>query len=151
MSKTDRELTPRQAAFARGVASGKNATQAAKDAGYSATYANRYATQLLDNPLVRQHLRDLTDAIASPEIALATDRQKFWTTVMRDCGQEMKDRLRASELLGKAQADFVERLEHTGKDGQPLPAPQVSIYMPANHRSGSPAVSVPVNGNGRGH
>jgi hypothetical protein len=39
---------------------------------------------------------------------------------MNDPVVEMKDRLKAAELLGKSQADFTEKLEHTGADGQPI-------------------------------
>jgi hypothetical protein len=34
----------------------------------------------------------------------------------------MRNRLKASENLAKSEADFVERREHTGKDGGPLDA-----------------------------
>ncbi|GHV30806.1 hypothetical protein FACS1894167_12220 [Synergistales bacterium] len=36
---------------------------------------------------------------------------------MRDEAAEVKDRLRASELLGKSEGDFITRTEITGKDG----------------------------------
>ncbi len=147
-------LTSRQAAFVRRVAQGRSATEAARLAGYSASYANRQAAQLLDNPRVQSALAKLTASIAAPEIALAAHRQTWWTTIMRDNGQEMKDRLRASELLGRAQGDFVERHEHTGKDGEPLPPAQVIVYeIPDNGRVVpilTPPVSRPAkNGSGR--
>lgn len=43
---------------------------------------------------------------------------------MRDTKADMKNRLRASELLGKSSADFIERRDHkhsfTNPDGTPL-------------------------------
>ena len=46
------------------------------------------------------------------------DRQAFWTAVARGTGQfataSLQDRLTASELLGRSQADFVARHEVTG-------------------------------------
>lgn len=39
---------------------------------------------------------------------------------MKDEDAGMYDRLRASELLGKSDADFVDRHELTGKDGGDL-------------------------------
>jgi len=39
---------------------------------------------------------------------------------MRDGSLDMKARLRASELLGKSEGDFIDRKEITGKDGGPL-------------------------------
>ena len=45
-----------------------------------------------------------------PDIALNIasniERQNFWMSVMRNENADMKDRLKASELLGKAQQDF---------------------------------------------
>jgi hypothetical protein len=47
-------------------------------------------------------------------IAAKEDRQAFWTKVMLDEEQNMAFRLKAAELLGKAQGDFIERHEHAG-------------------------------------
>ena len=44
------------------------------------------------------------------------ERQEFWTAAMRGQGYEMKDRLKASELLGGIQGDFVARID-TPVDG----------------------------------
>ncbi len=106
----DRNLTTRQAAFVRHYAGGMSATAAARRAGYSDTYANREANQLLVNPLIRKALERLNQQIASPAIATAEQRQQFWTDVMHDAAQDMKNRLKAAELLGKAQGDFVTRI-----------------------------------------
>ena len=35
----------------------------------------------------------------------------FWTGIIRDEGQEMKDRLKASELRARAAGGFIERQE----------------------------------------
>lgn len=39
---------------------------------------------------------------------------------MRDKSAEMRDRLKASELLGKSEADFIDKLQASGPDGGPL-------------------------------
>jgi phage terminase small subunit len=55
---------------------------------------------------------------------------------------EIHDPLKALELLGKANAMFIDRAEHTGKDGVPLnQPPEVVIYLPDNGRgdAGKPA------------
>jgi hypothetical protein len=56
----------------------------------------------------------------STVIATRQQRQTFWTDVMEDADEDMKNRLRAAELLGKSEADFTEKVEHTGKEGGPL-------------------------------
>ena len=47
-----------------------------------------------------------------PVIATRDERQKFWTDVMNSSSEEMRDRLKASELLGKSEADFTENRNH---------------------------------------
>lgn len=47
-------------------------------------------------------------------IATREKRQELWTKVMNAEGVEMKDRLRASELLGKSEGDFISKIEHSG-------------------------------------
>jgi phage terminase small subunit len=47
------------------------------------------------------------------EIAGRDERQAFWSEIMRDKNVSTRDRLRASELLGKSGGDFVVHLEHS--------------------------------------
>ncbi len=102
-------LTPRQQAFVEHYATGGNATEAARRAGYAERYAGRFATQLLEKPLVREALAILIAQVSSQRIADAKERQEFWTAIMRDQHQDARDRLKASELLAKRQGDFIER------------------------------------------
>ena len=46
---------------------------------------------------------------------------------MNDEVEDMKNRLRASELLGKSQADFIEKVEHSGTLGWLLAIPGVLL------------------------
>ncbi len=50
---------------------------------------------------------------------------------------DLYDKMEVLALLGKHHRLFVERLEHTGKDGQPLPAAPatVVVYLPDNGRN----------------
>lgn len=95
------------------MANGGNATRAAITAGYSKRTADRQASRLLRNAKVRGAI----DARAKSDPAVWTreDRQRFWTSVASGTGRfataPLRDRLKASELLGKSQADFVERHE----------------------------------------
>lgn len=83
-----------------------NGTQAALLAGYSAKTARKQASRLL----TKGHIQFAVSARAedSADVADRKARQRFWTVTMNDPEQNMKHRLRASELLGKSQADFVE-------------------------------------------
>ncbi len=103
-------LTPRQQAFVDAYAG--NATAAAIAAGYSAKAARVQGHRLLTNAAVAAAIDARRATQADRLIATREDRQRFWTGVMRDVGAEMRDRLKASELLGKAEADFIDRVEH---------------------------------------
>ena len=46
-------------------------------------------------------------------IARRERRQIFWSDTMLDIAAEMKDRLKASELLGRSEKDFVDKIEHS--------------------------------------
>jgi hypothetical protein len=46
-------------------------------------------------------------------VASKKNRQAFWTKVMKDEAEDMRNRLKASELLGKSEKDFVEKVEHS--------------------------------------
>lgn len=66
-------LTERQAAFARHLITGMSATEAARKAGYSATYADRQAKQLLENPQVAAYLDTLRAKIETATIMTAQE------------------------------------------------------------------------------
>jgi len=53
--------------------------------------------------------------VQAGRIATRAERQAFWTAVMLDPKERTADRLKAAELLGRSEADFVERLQHEGK------------------------------------
>lgn len=111
----DRELTPRQKKFIE-VYNG-NGTEAARQAGYKGSddVLGKTAYDLLRNPRIKK----IIDARLSKEIkaiiATRTERQEFWSNVMKDGDVDWKNRLRASELLGRSEADFIEKHEHSGR------------------------------------
>lgn len=88
-----------------------NATQAALAAGYSPKTAAFIGAENLRKPQISAAIQERERERAEPLIATREERQKFWTSVMIDEKNEMKDRLRASELLGKSEADFIDRSE----------------------------------------
>lgn len=100
-------MTEKQAKFITEYTKDLNATQAAIRAGYSPKTAYSQGQRLLKNVEVQKIMKERHDeAIADKE-----ERLKFWSNVMRDNEQDMKHRLKASELLGKAQADFTEKIQ----------------------------------------
>lgn len=105
-------LTERQRRFCEAYsANGGNAQAAAKVAGYKKP--NPQGAENLKKPSVRSALEALRQSRTNDAIATREERQAFWTETMRNKGVEFKDRLKASELLGKSQADFIERIDAT--------------------------------------
>jgi len=117
--KKKSKLTFKQKVFCELYTSnGGNATAAADAAGYKKAYS--VCSRMLGNVGVKEYIKELTDEAKSKRIATAQERQEFWSSVLRgeipsrsdeegNGTYDMKDRLKASELLGKSQADFVDR------------------------------------------
>ena len=97
-----------------------NATAAALAAGYSAKTAAFIGAENLRKPKILAELKNRETLRRTPLIATREERQAFWTATMRNAKAEMRDRLKASELLGKSEADFVDRVEASGTGGAPL-------------------------------
>lgn len=87
-----------------------NATEAALFAGYSKKTAPFIGAENLKKPQVLAAIKARQEKEAAPIIASRQDRQKFWSLTMSDKNADMKDRLKASELLGKSEADFTDNL-----------------------------------------
>lgn len=107
-------LTPKQIAFIEAYEG--NGTDAARKAGYKGDdkVLATQAIRLLRNVEIKKAVQQRQEKRLNPLIATREQRQRFWTEVMRDDSKSMKDRLKASELLGKSNCDFVERIEHSG-------------------------------------
>ena len=113
-------MNARKRAFVREYLVSGNATQAAIRAGYSPKSAHSCGPRLMENADVRAAIADGQKVLEQSGIASAEERRAFWTAMMRDLDAPAVARLRASELLGKNQGDFVERHELAGSSDAPL-------------------------------
>lgn len=104
-------MTDKQELFILEYQQDHNATQAAIRAGYSPKTAYSQGQRLLKDPEVKTAIEADLTARKSELIATREQRQQLWTEIMYDTGQSTRDRLRASELLGKSCGDFIERIE----------------------------------------
>ena len=102
-------LTPKQSAFIDAYTG--NATEAARMAGYSQATAYSQGQRLLKNPDVAAAIRAREAERQAGIVATREERLKFYTQVMRNVEEDTKHRLKAAELLGKAEGDFLERVE----------------------------------------
>ena len=104
-------LTERQRRFCEAYSSnGGNALASAREAGYKQPTVQ--GMENLKKPSIVAALEKLRANHSNAAIATREERQSFWTRIMNDDGEDMRHRLKASELLGKSQADFLERHEH---------------------------------------
>ena len=126
-----------------GAAAG-NGTEAAKAAGYGSP--RQAASRLLTKSSVSDEIatrqakiateRDKALAIvATADIRTRVERQQWWSKVMWDETVPWPIRVKASELLGRSEADFVDRHEHSGKDGGPIAIEDVRTQLVARAAS----------------
>ena len=80
-------------------------------AGYSKKTAFRMGQENMQKPAIRKALESLAQSVEEEGIANVIDRQKFYTKIMRDETEKTSDRIKAAETLGRAQGDFIERIE----------------------------------------
>ena len=69
------------------------------------------ASRLSKNTKITLRLQELRTSLISPSIADKQERLELWSGIARDDEERTGDRLRATELLGKSQGDFIERTE----------------------------------------
>jgi phage terminase small subunit len=135
-------LNERQAAFARAYTSGPTlgvGSASAKAAGYAGDSRSleTVASRLLRHVGVAAEISRLRKLAEDASIMDARERRQFWSKVARGEVTEkvvvgrgenattedvcpLTSRLRATELLGKAAGDFVERREVSGPGGGPI-------------------------------
>ncbi len=82
-----------------------NATEAASKAGYK--HPKDAGIRCLKNVEICRLIQNRRNEELEPDILTRIDRQVFWSKVAMDESLPMKDRLKASELLGKSEGDFI--------------------------------------------
>lgn len=105
------KLTPKQQAFADYYIQTGNATEAAIKAGYSKKTAKETGYENLTKPHLQDYIEKKQKELASDRVADMTEVREFWTKVMRDIDSEMKDRLKASEMIAKTSGAFLNKVE----------------------------------------
>jgi phage terminase small subunit len=91
-------------------------TAAALAAGYSVACARQAASNLLDDPRIAALIDAREKKSMSPLIRSRVRRQEWLVKVVENAGAEMKDRLKAMELLKRSCGDFIEHVsvQHSG-------------------------------------
>lgn len=116
-------LTVRQKRFIE--AYNGNASEAARQAGYSERWSASNIDKILKNTEIRAAIQQREQERTDSMIATREERQRFWTTILRDPETDLRDRLRASELLGKSEGDFLEKMI----DITPPAPPNIEVHF----------------------
>lgn len=105
-------MTEKQERFALEYQKDCNATKAAIRAGYSEKTAYSIGQELLKKPEIQNALKERKSEL----VATSEQIKKFWTSIMNDETEDIKNRLRASELLAKTYGDFTVNIKTEEKD-----------------------------------
>lgn len=117
------ELAPPSAILGPGLSSkqkrfielfdGSNARAAALAAGYGEKYIAQSVRRLLTNDRVLAEIENRE--FKKPDVLLNSKyaRQRWYAILMEDESMAVRDRIKAAELLGRSEGDFVDRIEHT--------------------------------------
>ena len=91
---------------------GHSATQAARLAGYDAKTEQGFAAIGSKNlHKLAQHIVQAEERIACDDIASVQEINAFWTQIMRNPNEALRDRIKASELRAKASGAFLDKGE----------------------------------------
>jgi phage terminase small subunit len=89
-----------------------NATEAAKKAGYSKKTATEIGYENLRKPHVAAAIKERVEKELSPLIKSRRERQLLWSQLANHPDPYIS--MKASELLGKSEGDFTEKIQHSG-------------------------------------
>ena len=112
MGKEVEKLNERHKRFAEEYAkdfNGKKAYKIAYPNCNSDDAAMVGASKLLRNPKVKEYIDSLANTNTNKRIATLEEIREFWTTMLNNGEVKSGDRIKASELLYKAQGGFVEK------------------------------------------
>lgn len=120
MAAKQKQLNRREQTIINYLSNGGNMKRAMMDAGYSETYADRNSKYLMG--IIGDDIKQKQEVIRNEKIKSVTQIQEFWSEVMDDvdCCIEMKDRLKASEMLAKSQGGFIDKIDMNARVENPL-------------------------------
>ena len=128
------KLNARQKSFCEFYVASGNATESAIKAGYKEKYAGVNADKLLKNTNISKYIKKITEEHTNNRIAKAEEILEFLTATLRgevteevvvggfgksatekiSKNVDLKDRLKAAELLGKRYRLFTDKIEVDG-------------------------------------
>ena len=111
------KLNARQKKFADEYIITGNITQSAIKAGYSESYADSQGYRLLGIVGMQEYIQERNGQLDKEKIADMQEVHEFWANILRDEENSTSDRIKVSELIGKTNGAFLDRVEQTGDMG----------------------------------
>lgn len=103
-------MNERQKKFAECLLACGNRTEAARQAGYSDSYAEHRSDELWRNVEIQQYYKQLVEKAQDERILTARERQAMLSDVARG-KYATQDRLRAIDILNKMTGEYVTKIE----------------------------------------
>ena len=97
-----------------------NATQAAIRAGYSENTAYSIGQENLNKPEIKEAIENKINEVLGDKNKYLARLIRYWAKVMDSTASKDSDRLKASELLGKYAGAFVEKVQISDSNGEPI-------------------------------
>lgn len=108
-------LTEKQEKFCLNIINGMSQSDAYRDAYPGIRMSDKTvwekASMLAKKDKVRSRIDELRNDLAKPSIMTAQERLEWLTTVVKDDGQVIDVRLKASDQMNKMQGAYVQRIE----------------------------------------
>lgn len=109
-------LTPKEEMFVQGLFKGLSQRLAYKEAYKSShkwkdTTIDNKAYLLAKKNEIMERLHELRNAVASKNIMSEIELQEWWTEVVKEYDVDIRDKIKASELLGKNKAMFTDKIK----------------------------------------
>ena len=88
-----------------------NVYEAGLKAGYSDFYSNKRLHTQMKQEHYQNYIKELTKPLQDKRIADIQEIRQFWTDVVRNEDEDMKDRLKASEYIAKTNGAFIDKID----------------------------------------
>lgn len=108
------KLNMRQKKFAEFYAQSGNASESARQAGYSAKYINSNVQKLLRNTAISKYIKELNEKQQQDRIITAKERQAILSDIAKNEEETPSDRIRAIDTLNKMTGEYLNKVEVSG-------------------------------------
>lgn len=104
-------MNERQKKFAECLLACGNRTEAARQAGYSNSYAEHRADDLWRNVEIQEYYKQLVEKAQKKRILTAAERQAILTEIAVNVCEKPQDRIKAIDTLNKMTGEYITKIE----------------------------------------